>query len=75
MHYEFYKNHLVTISASIANIDDGLFKDSDWLSLPDYQGYALGYGVKTFLGPMQIKSTWSPQVKRVQWFVSLGYWF
>lgn len=75
VHYEFYKNHLVTISANIANVDDGLFKDSDWLSLPDYQGYALGYGIKTFLGPMQIKSSWSPQVKKVQWFVSLGYWF
>ena len=75
IHYEFYKNHILTASASIANIDDGLFKDSDWLSLPDYQGYALGYGVKTFLGPMQLKSSWSPQVKKVQWFVCLGYWF
>ncbi|MFD0963716.1 patatin-like phospholipase family protein [Pseudofulvibacter geojedonensis] len=75
IHYEFYKNHLLTASASIANIDDGLFKDSDWLSLPEFQGYALGYGVKTFLGPMQIKSSWSPQVKKVQWYVSLGYWF
>ena len=75
MHYEFYKNHILTASASFANVDDGLFKDSDWLSLPDYSGYALGYGVKTFLGPMQVKGSWSPEIKKAQWFVSLGYWF
>lgn len=74
-HYEFYKNHIFTASASFANVDDGLFKDSDWLSLPDYSGYALGYGIKTFLGPMQVKGSWSPEIKRTQWFVSLGYWF
>ena len=59
----------------MANVDDGLFKDGDWLSLPDHIGYALGYGTKTILGPVQIKSTWSPEIKKVQWFVSLGYWF
>ena len=75
LHYQFYKKHFFTLSGNIANIDDGLFKDADWLSFPDHTGYALGYGVKTILGPMQIKSTWSPEIKRVQWFVSVGFWF
>ncbi|NQY29158.1 MAG: patatin-like phospholipase family protein [Flavobacteriaceae bacterium] len=75
LHYQFYKKHFFTLSANFANIDDGLFKDVDWLSFPDHTGYALGYGAKTILGPMQIKSTWSPEVKRVQWFVSVGFWF
>ena len=75
VHYEFTKNHFFTASANFANIDDGLYKDQDWLSLPDYYGYALGYGIQTFLGPMQIKSSWSPKVKKVEWFISLGYWF
>lgn len=75
IHYQFYKKHFFTVSTSVANIDDGLFKDGDWLSLPDHIGYALGYGTKTILGPVQVKSTWSPEIKKVQWFVSLGYWF
>lgn len=75
IHYQFYKKHFLTLSGNFSNIDDGLFKDADWLSFPDHTGYALGYGAKTILGPMQIKSSWSPEVKRVQWFVSLGYWF
>jgi len=75
LHYQFYKKHFLTLSGNFSNIDDGLFKDADWLSFPDHTGYALGYGAKTILGPMQIKSSWSPEVKRVQWFVSVGFWF
>jgi NTE family protein len=75
LHYQLYKKHFMTLSGNFSNIDDGLFKDTDWLSFPDYTGYALGYGVKTILGPMQIKSSWSPEIKKVQWFVSLGFWF
>ncbi len=75
VNYLIKKNHHLIASANFANIDDGLYKDADWLSLPSYSGYALGYGAKTFLGPMQIKSTWSPEVKEVYWFISLGYWF
>jgi len=75
IHYQFYKKNFLTLSGNFSNIDDGLFKDADWLSFPDHTGYAIGYGAKTILGPMQIKSSWSPEVKRVQWFVSMGYWF
>jgi len=75
IHYQFYKRHFLTLSGNFSNIDDGLFKDTDWLSFPDHTGYALGYGAKTILGPMQIKSSWSPEVKKVQWFVSVGFWF
>ena len=75
VHYEFSKNQFFTASANFANVKDRLFDGLNWLSLPDYTGYALGYGVKTFAGPMQIKSTWSPEVKKVHWFISLGYWF
>ena len=75
LHYQFYKKHFLTGSFNMANVDDGLFKTGNWLSLPDHLGYALGYGTNTILGPVQIKSTWSPEIKKVQWFVSLGYWF
>ncbi len=75
LHYQFYRKHFATISANFSNINDGLFKDTNWLSLPDYTGYGIGYGVKTLLGPVQVKSTWSPEVKKIQWFVSVGYWF
>ncbi|MGB0896437.1 MAG: patatin-like phospholipase family protein [Flavobacteriaceae bacterium] len=75
LHYQFYKKHFLTAGFNMANVEDGLFNSGNWLSWPNHIGYAIGYGAKTILGPVQIKSTWSPEIKKPQWFVSLGYWF
>ena len=39
------------LSGNFANIDNNIFDDGEWLTSPDYTGYALGYSVETFLGP------------------------
>ena len=73
--YELFdKNHLIA-SANIANVENKLYTTGNWFSLPDYKGYALGYGLDTFLGPMEVKYTYSPEVKESFWFFSLGFWF
>lgn len=73
--YEVYpKNHIIA-SANIANVENRLYTTGNWFSLPDYTGYALGYGLDTFLGPMEVKYTYSPEVKESYWFFSLGFWF
>ncbi|WBL25546.1 patatin-like phospholipase family protein [Zunongwangia sp. HGR-M22] len=72
---ELFKNNHVTLSANIANVEEDLFSTGNWLSLPDYTGYALGYGIETFLGPMEVKYSYSPEVNSSQWFFSLGFWF
>ncbi|RZS99412.1 patatin-like phospholipase family protein [Aquimarina brevivitae] len=70
----FNKNHL-NASINYANAGSKLFSTGDWLSSPEFSGYALGYGVETFAGPIQIKYTYSPEVKESQWFFSVGFWF
>ena len=72
----FNKNHIL-LSANYANVEDNLFSSDDihWFSLPDYSGYALGYGVETFLGPAEAKYTFSPETKESYWFFNLGFWF
>lgn len=70
----FRKNHLVA-SANFANIGNKLYSSGDWFKWPDYSGYALGYGIETFLGPLELKYSYSPEVQQSQWFVSLGFWF
>lgn len=75
MDYEFLnKNHLVA-SANFANVENKLYTTGNWLSTPDYSGYALGYGLETFLGPVEVKYSFSPEIKKSQWFFSLGFWF
>ena len=72
---EIVKNNHVTLSANFANVRDDLYSSGNWFSMPDYTGYALGYGVETFLGPMEVKYSYSPEIEEGQWFFSLGFWF
>ncbi|APX99102.1 patatin-like phospholipase family protein [Lacinutrix venerupis] len=75
--YEIFDKNHITAAANYANIEDDLFSSEDinWFSLPDYSGYALGYGLETFLGPIEAKYTFSPETKESYWFFNLGFWF
>ncbi|WP_373057357.1 patatin-like phospholipase family protein [Zunongwangia sp. H14] len=68
------KNHLIA-GANIANVGNKLYSTGKWFSLPDYTGYSLGYGLETFLGPLEVKYTFSPEAAQSYWFFSLGFWF
>jgi NTE family protein len=75
MDYEiFRKNHIIA-SANFANVENQLYSTGNWFSAPDYTGYALGYGLETLIGPVELKYSYSPEVKKSQWFFSLGFWF
>jgi len=73
-HELFPKNH-INITANYANIGNRLFDTGAWLESPEYSGYALGYGLDTFLGPLQVKYSYSPEQKEGEWYFSLGFWF
>ena len=73
--YEFAKKHHINMAANYANVGDDIFEESEWFKAPDYSGYALGYGFESFLGPIELNYTWSPETKKSQWFFNLGFWF
>ena len=73
--YELFHRHHLTLEGNWANIDDGIFETGEWLSLPDYSGYALGYAINSFIGPIQIKYSYSPERKDSAWYFNLGFWF
>lgn len=73
--YEFFRKNHVNFSANFANIGDNLFDNTDWVSAPKYTGYAVGYGMDTVIGPIEIKYSWSPELpKGFTWF-SVGFRF
>jgi NTE family protein len=73
--YEFYKKNHFNFSANFANLEDNLFESVDWISIPKYSGYAVGYGLETIIGPIEIKYSWSPETgKGYTWF-GIGFWF
>ncbi|WP_323787208.1 patatin-like phospholipase family protein [Psychroserpens sp.] len=73
--YEIFKKHHITLEGNWANVDNEIFETGEWFTLPDYRGYAIGYGVETFLGPIQGKFTYSPEQRKGIWFFNIGFWF
>lgn len=73
--FEFTPKHHALFTANFANVDDDLFRTGDWFQPPTYSGYGIGYGWESFLGPLNLLYSWSPETTRPQFFVSIGYWF
>jgi NTE family protein len=73
--YTFFKKHHFNASANFANVDDYLFNSTHWLTKANYSGYALGYGLETLFGPIELKYTWSPELTRGFAWVSVGFTF
>ncbi len=73
--YEIYKRHHINFSGNFANIGDDIFLTKEWLSLASYSGLALGYGLETIFGPIEVKYHWSLDNKFGEFLVNLGYWF
>lgn len=73
--YEFYRKHHLNVSANYANIGHNLYEEGKMFSLPQFSGYAVGYGMETIIGPVEIKHTWSPETRKHLTWVSVGFWF
>lgn len=69
----FNKNH-VSFVANFARVDENFFKKIEIFENLK-SGYAVGYGVETFLGPIELKYAWSPDHNRKYWLFNLGFWF
>ncbi|WP_233530706.1 patatin-like phospholipase family protein [Gelidibacter salicanalis] len=72
--YEIFKKNHITLAANFANIGYGIFESGDWFNSP-YSGYAIGYGLETFLGPIEAKYTYTPELGKSIWLFNLGFWF
>jgi NTE family protein len=73
--FEFAPKQHALFMANVSNVDDDLFRTGDWFTAPNYTGYGIGYGWESFLGPINLLYSWSPETERSQFFVSVGYWF
>jgi NTE family protein len=71
--YEIFKKHHIILAGNFANVEDDIFNTGEWFTVPDYSGYAIGYSLDTFLGPIEAKYTWSPETSESIWFFNLGF--
>lgn len=73
--YELFQKNHINLGANISNIGDDLFETAAWIDGVDYSAFFLGYGLETFLGPLQIKYAYSPERGESEWHVSAGFKF
>jgi len=73
--YEILRKNHINLSANFANLGNNIFSDVDWISMPKYTGYAVGYGLETIIGPIEIKQSWSPEMSRSFTWFSIGFLF
>lgn len=68
------KNHYVNLLANYSRVDDSVLNGGQLFN-DTKSGYALGYSVKTILGPIDLNYSWSPDTKKNYWYFNLGFWF
>lgn len=73
--YEIIKNHHLSLFTNIANVDDALFQKDDWLKAIPYTGVGVGYGLNTFLGPLELKYAYAPEREVGELYVRVGFKF
>ncbi|MDP2088537.1 MAG: patatin-like phospholipase family protein [Flavobacteriaceae bacterium] len=68
----FTKNYLM-FTANAARVEKNIL-DSKLFDNTKY-GFALGYGLDTFVGPIEVNFSWSPKTTHNHWYFNIGYWF
>jgi NTE family protein len=73
--YNFHKKHHVFAKANFARVGEDIYANKEWLPPADYSGFALGYGLDSLFGPLELTWSYSPEVKRRMVYVNVGWWF
>jgi len=71
---EIFKDNYVSFTKNIANIRHDLYKGHNVLKSTN-DGYGIGYGVNSFLGPIEVHYSWSPDNNNKIFYINLGFWF
>jgi len=74
LRYEFVKKNYFSMTANYARVEDDLFNKGKIFE-NTLSGYMVGYGLETFLGPVEVHYTWSPEQRSNYWYFNVGYWF
>ncbi len=74
LRYQFIKNNHLNFIANYGKAAENVLKKRELLK-EIKPGYAIGYGLETILGPIELKYSWSPKHNEKFWLFNLGFWF
>ncbi|MDD3721943.1 MAG: patatin-like phospholipase family protein [Lutibacter sp.] len=72
--YEFFPKNYFQATANYAKVGSDLFNEGRIFD-DTKSGYMFGYGLDTFLGPIEFNYSFSPDHKESYWYFNVGYWF
>ena len=72
--YEFLPKNYFSATANYARIEEDVFNKGNLFDNTK-SGYMVGYGMDTFIGPIEINYAWSPDHSKKYWYFNVGYWF
>ena len=72
--YKLFENHYLLWAASAARINNDLFNEGRIFENTKI-GFGLGYGIDSFVGPIELNISYSPDTDQSYWYFNLGYWF
>ena len=72
--YEYLPKNYLAATANYSRVESDLFNNGRIFD-NTRSGYMVGYGLDTFLGPIEINYAWSPDTKDRYWYFNVGYWF
>ncbi len=72
--YEVFKKNFVSFTGNFARVDSDLW-NSGSIFADTRSGYAVGYGLSTILGPIELRYGWTPDNNQDFWNINVGFWF
>jgi NTE family protein len=73
MRYELFTKNYLMFTANAARVEKNVI-DSKLFDNTKF-GYAVGYGLDTFVGPVEVNFSWSPKTNNNHWYFNIGFWF
>ena len=73
--YEIFKKNHIKFVVNYANLENDLFENGNWFSLPSKSGYAIGYALESIIGPVEVYYSWSPELSKGFIWASVGFSF
>ncbi len=74
LRYELFRKNYISFIANAARAEKDLFNKGAIFDDTKI-GFATGYSIESFLGPIEIKYSWSPDTQRNYWLFNVGFWF
>jgi NTE family protein len=73
--YRFFKKAHVNFTYNAANIGNDIFINGEWFDRPKYNGFGIGLGYESIFGPIEMKYSFSPEIKNHLLWFTVGFKF